>query len=108
MVFDGEGNLYVSDFNGSQIVKFDSNGNPVDGGIFVPSGSGGLNNPGGIAFSEPSVALVPDNEVSLLETLFSRTSSSGGSSSPSLVPAGFDSSFEAETTPLVASSSFLG
>ncbi|WP_069789848.1 hypothetical protein A5482_011520 [Cyanobacterium sp. IPPAS B-1200] len=108
MVFDGEGNLYVSDFNGSQIVKFDSNGNPVDGGIFVPSGSGGLNNPGGIAFSEPSVALVPDNEVSLLETLFSRTSSSGASSSPSLVPAGFDSSFGAETTPLVASSSFLG
>ncbi|WP_066346447.1 hypothetical protein [Geminocystis sp. NIES-3708] len=50
MRFDEGGNLYVSDFNGSQIVRFDGNGNPIDGGIFIPSGSGGLNNPGGIAF----------------------------------------------------------
>lgn len=50
MRFDDGGNLYVSDFNGSQIVRFDGSGNPIDGGIFIPSGSGGLNNPGGIAF----------------------------------------------------------
>lgn len=50
MKFDANGNLYLSDFNGSQIGKFDSAGNPVDGGIFVASGVGGLKNPGGIAF----------------------------------------------------------
>lgn len=54
MRFDDGGNLYISDFNGSQIVRFDSEGNPIDGGVFIPSGSGGLNNPGGIAFHPSS------------------------------------------------------
>jgi sugar lactone lactonase YvrE len=55
MRFDNNGNLYLSDFNGSQIAKFDSQGSPVDGGIFVAAGVGGLNNPGGIAFHPSSL-----------------------------------------------------
>ncbi|MBE9222363.1 hypothetical protein IQ215_06600 [Cyanobacterium stanieri LEGE 03274] len=109
MIFDGEGNLYVSDFNGSQIVKFDSSGNPVDGGIFVPSGSGGLNNPGGIGFSDASQSIMTyDDALSLLETIFSRSLGGSESLSPSLIPAGFDNSFGAETAPLAASSSPFG
>lgn len=54
MRFDKLGNLYISDFNGSQIMKFDSAGNPVNGGVFVASDVGGLYNPGGLAFAPAS------------------------------------------------------
>ncbi|BFM38826.1 hypothetical protein [Synechocystis sp. LKSZ1] len=54
MIFDTQGNLYVSDFAGSQIVHYDSQGEPINGGVFIASGVGGLNNPGGIRFNTTS------------------------------------------------------
>jgi WD40 repeat protein len=60
MKFDLQGNLYVSDFAGSQIVRFDDQGEPIGEGVFVASGVGGLNNPGGIAFSPTSTQNEPD------------------------------------------------
>ncbi len=44
LAFDSCGNLYVANFNGSTIIKFDSRGN---GTVFASSG---LNQPIGIAF----------------------------------------------------------
>lgn len=70
MRFDEQGNLYVSDFNGSQIMKFDSEGDPVDGGVFVASGVGGLNNPGGIAFHPTSQQITPSPMYRFINTTY--------------------------------------
>jgi outer membrane protein assembly factor BamB len=43
-----DGNLYVGDFNSSQIFKFSPTGTLL--GVFVSAGSGGLNGPSGMTF----------------------------------------------------------
>lgn len=51
MIFDENFNFYVSDFNASQIVSFNSNGVPRNGGVFIGGDDNAeLRNPGGLAF----------------------------------------------------------
>jgi DNA-binding beta-propeller fold protein YncE len=47
MAFDAAGNLYVSGRRSNNVVKYDTNGNPV--GTYIAPGSGGLNLPEEIA-----------------------------------------------------------
>lgn len=48
MAFDASGNLYVASYNTNEILKFDSNGDPVPGGPFIAAGTGGLASPRGL------------------------------------------------------------
>jgi WD40 repeat protein len=56
------GNLFVADFNSSDVEEYDlATGNPVNGGIFVGGGSGGLAGATGLVFASDGGLFVASN-----------------------------------------------
>jgi DNA-binding beta-propeller fold protein YncE len=94
MALDSAGNLYVSGRNSNNVVKYDTNGNPV---WTTPAGSGGLNLPEGIAL-DPSgtylyVASSGSNQILKYNAntgAFAGVAASSGLASPHYVTFGAD------------------